>query len=103
MLDAGLIDEVRDLRGRWPLDERSASMRLVGYRQVWTYLNGDCSREEMAEQAIAATRQLARRQLTWLRSDPAAVRIDCHAPDAAERVAACAESFVEIAGEVSGT
>ncbi len=103
MLDAGLIDEVRDLRGRWPLDERSASMRLVGYRQVWTYLNGKCSRGEMAEQAIAATRQLARRQLTWLRSDPAAVRIDCHAPDAAERVAACAESFVENAGGVSST
>ncbi|MDD9984374.1 MAG: tRNA (adenosine(37)-N6)-dimethylallyltransferase MiaA [Gammaproteobacteria bacterium] len=98
MLDAGLIDEVRDLRRRWPLTERSASMRLVGYRQVWAYLEGKCSREEMTARAIAATRQLARRQLTWLRSDPAAVRIDCHAPDAAERVAEYAESFVERAG-----
>lgn len=94
MLDAGLIDEVRDLRRRWRLTERSASMRLVGYRQVWAYLDGRCSREEMTAGAIAATRQLARRQLTWLRSDPTAVRVDCHAADAAARVAACAESFV---------
>ena len=95
MLDAGLIEEVRDLRQRWPLTERSASMRLVGYRQVWAYLAGRISREEMTARAIAATRQLARRQLTWLRSDPTAVRFDCHAPDAAERIAACVESFVE--------
>ena len=95
MLDAGLIDEVRELRRRWPLTGRSASMRLVGYRQVWAYLEGECPREEMTDRAIAATRQLARRQLTWLRADPAAVRVDCHAPDAAQRVAACAESFVE--------
>ena len=98
MLDVGLVDEVRDLRRRWPLTERSASMRLVGYRQVWAYLEGRCSREEMTARAIAATRQLARRQLTWLRSDLAAVRVDCHAPDAAERVAACVASFVERAG-----
>ena len=95
MLDAGLVDEVRALRRRWPLTARSASMRLVGYRQVWAHLEGTFSREEMTERAIAATRQLARRQLTWLRSDPRAVRVDCHAPDAAKRVAACAESFVE--------
>ena len=101
MLDTGLIDEVRDLKRRWPLTAHSASMRLVGYRQVWTYLEGGCSRVEMAERAIAATRQLARRQLTWLRTDPTAVRIDCHAPDAAQRVAACVESFVECTGRTS--
>ena len=98
MLAAGLVDEVRDLRCRWPLTERSASMRLVGYRQVWTYLEGACSRAEMTERAVAATRQLARRQLTWLRSDQAATRVDCHAPDALERVAACVERFVECVG-----
>ena len=101
MLDAGLVDEVRDLRRRWPLTGRSASMRLVGYRQVWAHLEGECSRAEMAERAIAATRQLARRQLTWLRADPAAVRVDCHAPDAVQRVAACVESFVERAARTS--
>lgn len=98
MLAAGLVDEVRDLRRGWPLTERSTSMRLVGYRQVWTYLEGTCSRAEMTERAIAATRQLARRQLTWLRSDQAATRVDCHAPDALERVAACVERFVECVG-----
>ena len=95
MLDIGLIDEVRDLRRHWPLTERSASMRLVGYRQVWAYLEGRCSRDEMTARAVAATRQLARRQLTWLRSDRTAVRVDCHAPDAAKRVAAYAESWIE--------
>ena len=95
MLDAGLVDEVRGLKRHWPLTGRNASMRLVGYRQVWAHLEGACSRAEMTERAIAATRQLARRQLTWLRADPAAVRVDCHAPDAAQRVAACVASFVE--------
>jgi len=94
MLDAGLIDEVRDLRHRWPLTERSASMRLVGYRQVWAHLEGECSRAEMTERAIAATRQLARRQLTWLRADRAAARVDGHAPDAARRVSARVDSFL---------
>ena len=98
MLDDGLIDEVAELKRRWRLTERSASMRLVGYRQVWAYLAGRCPREEMTARAIAATRQLARRQLTWLRSERTAVRIDCHAPDVAERVAACAAAFVERAG-----
>ena len=101
MLDAGLIDEVRGLKRRWGLTERSASMRLVGYRQVWAHLAGRCSREEMTARAIAATRQLARRQLTWLRSDRTAARIDCHAPAAAERVAVYAESFVERAVRMS--
>ena len=101
MLAAGLIDEVRDLRRHWPLTERSASMRLVGYRQVWAYLEGACSRAEMTERAIAATRQFARRQLTWLRADNTAVRVDCHAPDAVQRVTACVESFVERAARTS--
>ena len=96
MLDAGLLDEVRGLKQRWRLTERNASMRLVGYRQAWAHLAGRCSREEMTARAIAATRQLARRQLTWLRSERNAVRFDCHAPDVAERVAAYVESFVEI-------
>ena len=98
MLDNGLIDEVAELKRRWPLTARSASMRLVGYRQVWAHLAGRCTREAMTGQAIAATRQLARRQLTWLRSERIAVRIDCHAPDIAERVAASAATFVERAG-----
>ncbi|HEX5611152.1 MAG TPA: tRNA (adenosine(37)-N6)-dimethylallyltransferase MiaA [Burkholderiales bacterium] len=68
MLKAGLIDEVENLRRRYALNADLPSMRAVGYRQVWGYLEGEYDRAEMRERAIAATRQLAKRQLTWLRS-----------------------------------
>lgn len=70
MLDAGFLDEVRALRLRGDLDASLPSIRSVGYRQAWDYLDDRCSRAEMIERAIAATRQLAKRQLTWLRSWP---------------------------------
>ena len=68
MLQAGLIDEVRTLRQRYVLSPRMPSMRCVGYRQVWSHLEGECGYAALRDQAIAATRQLAKRQLTWLRS-----------------------------------
>ena len=68
MLAAGLVDEVRALRKRYRLTPGMPSMRAVGYRQVWQLLESDISEAEMREQAVAATRQLAKRQLTWLRS-----------------------------------
>jgi tRNA dimethylallyltransferase len=68
MLCAGLLDEVRALRERYPLTERTPSMRALGYRQAWQHLEGTTSFEEMRLRAIAATRQLAKRQATWLRS-----------------------------------
>ena len=68
MLKAGLVDELQQLRGRYHLTLGMPSMRAVGYRQVWQYLEGELDEHEMREQAIAATRQLAKRQLTWLRS-----------------------------------
>ena len=68
MLEAGLVDEVRRLRSRHRLTPGMPSMRAVGYRQVWQYLEGEISEVELREQAVAATRQLAKRQLTWLRS-----------------------------------
>jgi tRNA dimethylallyltransferase len=67
MLDAGFVDEVAALRARGDLHPRLPSMRTVGYRQVWDYLGGELDRDAMSAGAIAATRQLARRQLTWLR------------------------------------
>jgi tRNA dimethylallyltransferase len=67
MLAAGLLDEVSVLRARSDLCAEHPSMRAVGYRQAWSYLAGQCSLQEAKEQAIAATRQLAKRQLTWLR------------------------------------
>jgi tRNA dimethylallyltransferase len=68
MLAAGLVDEVRALRKRYQLTPGMPSMRAVGYRQVWQHLEGELNAGEMREQALAATRQLAKRQLTWLRS-----------------------------------
>lgn len=67
MLHAGLLDEVRRLKQRYCLTERTPSMRAVGYRQAWEHLEGKTSFDEMREKAIAATRQLAKRQATWLR------------------------------------
>ncbi|MBS0288220.1 MAG: tRNA (adenosine(37)-N6)-dimethylallyltransferase MiaA [Proteobacteria bacterium] len=67
MLTAGLVDEVKSLMARGDLDLSMPSMRAVGYRQVWQFLNNELSFEMMREKAISATRQLAKRQLTWLR------------------------------------
>jgi tRNA dimethylallyltransferase len=68
MLEGGLIEEVERLRARGDLHLGLPSMRCVGYRQVWEYLDGDCDFATMRERGIAATRQLCKRQLTWLRS-----------------------------------
>jgi len=70
MLELGLIDEVKALRERKELSANLPSMRAVGYRQVWEYLDGEYDFAEMKARAEAATRQLAKRQLTWLRSWP---------------------------------
>lgn len=70
MLQQGLIDEVQALRARGDLHVGLPSIRCVGYRQLWDYLDGHSSYGQMVEQGIAATRQLAKRQLTWLRSWP---------------------------------
>ncbi len=85
MIDAGLLDEVRALRARGDLHADLPSMRCVGYRQAWQHLEGACDRAAFASRAIAATRQLAKRQLTWLRALPARQVVDCCAPDAATR------------------
>lgn len=68
MIEAGFIDEVEKLRARPGMQSDLPSMRAVGYRQVWQYLEGRIGYDEMIERGIVATRQLARRQLTWLRS-----------------------------------
>ncbi len=69
MLEAGFEAEVRALVARGDLHPELPSMRAVGYRQMWAWLRGEYGREEMIERAIAATRQLAKRQTTWLRSE----------------------------------
>jgi tRNA dimethylallyltransferase len=69
MLTAGFLDEVRSLRARGDLEARHSSMRAVGYRQLWAHLAGECDLEEATRRGIIATRQLAKRQLTWMRSE----------------------------------
>jgi tRNA dimethylallyltransferase len=70
MLELGLVDELRALRAAHKLEPDLPSMRCVGYRQAWEFLEGKSSSKELRETGIAATRQLAKRQLTWLRSLP---------------------------------
>ncbi|HEY4137131.1 MAG TPA: tRNA (adenosine(37)-N6)-dimethylallyltransferase MiaA [Casimicrobiaceae bacterium] len=72
MLAAGLVEELALLRSSQALDRHLPSMRSVGYRQAWSYLEGEIDRTELRAQGIAATRQLAKRQFTWLQSMPAA-------------------------------
>lgn len=76
MLAEGFIEEVKKLRADWTLTSTMPSMRCIGYRQAWSYLEGDITENEMYDQATAATRQLAKRQLTWLRHYPDVQLID---------------------------
>jgi tRNA dimethylallyltransferase len=86
MLSEGLVDELRMLRGKYPLHREMTSMRCVGYRQAWEYLEGEIDEAGLMEKGIAATRQLAKRQLTWLRSMPENIEVDCLAPNLYEQV-----------------
>lgn len=87
MLELGLIGEVERLRRNYELTPELPSMRCVGYRQVWQYLDGEFGLARLRETAVVATRQLAKRQLTWLRSTPDIERFDCLDPDVDEMVA----------------
>jgi tRNA dimethylallyltransferase len=80
MLDAGLVDEVAHLRTKYALHPGLPAMRCVGYRQSWDFLDGTISRAQLLAQGQAATRQLAKRQITWLRSLPFS-RLDPESPD----------------------
>ncbi|TCS38331.1 tRNA dimethylallyltransferase [Paucimonas lemoignei] len=88
MLNApeGLLAEVQKLRARGDLHLGLPSMRCVGYRQAWEYLDGAYDFATMREKGIAATRQLAKRQLTWLRSMPERIVVDCLDPHATQQV-----------------
>jgi len=86
MLAGGLLDEVRALRAKYQLDIEMTSMRCVGYRQAWEYLDGWVDANTMREKGLAATRQLAKRQLTWLRGMDDVTEIDCLASDLPDQV-----------------
>jgi tRNA dimethylallyltransferase len=88
MLAAGFLDEVRALMARGDLDPDLPSLRSVGYRQAWEHLATGTSPATFRAAAIAATRQLAKRQITWLRSMTDAIVLDPFAPDVFERLVA---------------
>jgi tRNA dimethylallyltransferase len=81
MLAMGLVDELASLRARHALEAGMPSMRCVGYRQAWQVLDGELPREELRDRGIFATRQLAKRQLTWLRGLDGFEALDPLAPD----------------------
>ena len=85
MLGQGLIEELRALRQRYTLHPDLPSMRCVGYRQAWQLIEGEISEAQLLETGIAATRQLAKWQLTWLRSMPDNIEIDCLAHGLAQQ------------------
>ena len=76
MMAAGFMQEMETLFSRGDLNRDLPAMRCMGYRQAWSYLEGECSLEEMRQKALAATRQLAKRQLTWLRQESTALWYD---------------------------
>jgi tRNA dimethylallyltransferase len=94
MLELGLISELRNLRRTYALEPSMPSMRCVGYRQVWGYLDGEYTLATLREKAVTATRQLAKRQLTWLRSTPDLTWFDCVSEDLVEQVAAHVRSHL---------
>mgnify|MGYP005718807643 CR=1 FL=1 len=86
MLKQGFIHEVEKLRARTDLDADKPAMRAVGYRQIWNYLDGELGYEDMILRGIIATRQFAKRQFTWLRSESDAIWLDILQSNLLDRV-----------------
>jgi len=87
MLERGLVDELRDLRRRFALSRELPSMRSVGYRQAWEHIDGEIDARQLRARGIAATRQLAKRQFTWLRTIDAP-RLEPQSPGTVDKVIA---------------
>jgi tRNA dimethylallyltransferase len=102
MLAAGLVEELAALRGKYALDSSLPSMRCVGYRQAWEHLEGAYDRATLRDRGIYATRQLAKRQLTWLRAMEEPKVFDCLAPDLGMQVVGHLARQISEAGGVSG-
>ncbi len=94
MLEQGFLDEVKALRARGDLHPDLPSMRCVGYRQAWEALDGTIPMAELRDRGIFATRQLAKRQITWLRSMPQRHAVACDASDALQKVMEWVDSAV---------
>jgi len=94
MLLSGLADEVRMLREKYTLHPDLPSMRCVGYRQAWEAQDGTIAKKELRERGVFATRQLAKRQITWLTNSFAAENFDCLDPALGGRIAARVAAFI---------
>jgi tRNA dimethylallyltransferase len=92
MINAGLVDELKSLRLRYPLHAEMPSMRCVGYRQAWQFLEGAINAKQFRDQGVIATRQLAKRQMTWLRSMPSVETFDCLDANVESKIAACIQA-----------
>lgn len=86
MLEQGFVEEVKKLFHRGDLSDKMPSVRAVGYRQIWAYLQGEYNQETMITKGIVATRQLAKRQITWLRREKDAMWFDNHQKNLFDRV-----------------
>jgi len=96
MLELGLIEEVRRLFERGDLNPNLPSVRCVGYRQIWHYLIGELSYESLPEKAIIATRQLAKRQMTWLRTQRDAFKFDSQMPNLNQQILKLLEQKINL-------
>jgi len=96
MLELGFVDEVKKLFHRGDLTEKMPSVRAVGYRQIWSYLNGEYDYAKMIEKGIVATRQLAKRQITWLRRETDAEWFINHQENLSSRVIELLQSKINI-------
>ncbi len=102
MLSEGLMDEVHALRSRGDLHADLPSMRCVGYRQAWEALEGVWPLAELRDKGIFATRQLAKRQITWLRSMPERMQIECDSSDALTEVLKCVRNLTAASRQFTG-
>jgi tRNA dimethylallyltransferase len=95
MLDRGLVAEVEQLRAKYALHDALPAMKAVGYRQAWQFLEGDLGFDVMREKAIIATRQLAKRQFTWLRSFETVKKISTASLDALLKIEPVANILIK--------
>lgn len=95
MLSMGLVEEVEKLMKDWQLDAGYPSMRSVGYRQVFAYLQGEYDRTVLVAKGTAATRQLAKRQLTWLKTWPESIQLTCESSRLLHETIAIIEKIID--------
>ncbi|MBW3566769.1 MAG: tRNA (adenosine(37)-N6)-dimethylallyltransferase MiaA, partial [Proteobacteria bacterium] len=94
MMAGGLLGEVEKLRSRGDLSIDLPSMRSVGYRQLWQHLEGECDLDEAVRRSIVASRQYAKRQMTWFRAEPDVTWFDSAAAETERRIADAVDAFL---------